>query len=190
MTSDEIKWEASRTVYSNSWMTLREDTVQFPNGTPGTYSVVDKPDFVAVVPIDTDHCVHLVQQFRYPVGGRFWEIPQGSWETGPNVDPEALALATLREETGLQAGTLTRVGSLFRAYGYSNQAYHLCVATGLQQSEATRDEQDSRMISSAFSLEGVRQMIAEGAIKDATTVAAFGHLSMTGQLQQLFGDAA
>ena len=190
MSLGEITCESSSTVYANRWMTVREDKVRFPNGTAGIYGVVDKPDFVAIVPIDAERRVHLVQQFRYPVGARYWEIPQGSWETETDVDPETVALAELREETGLEAGTLTRAGHLFQAYGFSNQGYHLYIATGLVQGEAAREATESDMISAAFGLDEIRQMIAQGAIKDATTIAAFGHLSMTGQLERLFGDAA
>ncbi|MFF3500665.1 hypothetical protein [Streptomyces sp. NPDC003247] len=42
---------------------------------------MDKPDFVLVVPRERDG-FHLVEQYRYPVGGRFWEFPQGALAEG------------------------------------------------------------------------------------------------------------
>ncbi len=176
----------SREVYTNRWMRVREDAVEFPDGAHGIYGVVEKPDFVGIVPVDTAGCIHLVQQYRYPVQGRYWEIPQGSWEDRPGVDPEKVALAELREETGLSAGHLTRVGHLFAAYGFSNQGYHLYVATDLKQGEAAREPTESDMISRGFTVPEIRRMIAEGQIKDATTIAAFGYLLLTTDFASVF----
>jgi 8-oxo-dGTP pyrophosphatase MutT (NUDIX family) len=44
----------------------------------------------AGVPLEDDH-VWLVEQFRRPVGRRFWEFPQGAWEDEPGAAPEDLA---------------------------------------------------------------------------------------------------
>jgi len=178
--------QESREVYRNRWMRVREDAVQFPNGTQGIFGVVEKPDFVAIVPIDTYKRIHLVQQYRYPVGGRYWEIPQGSWEDKPGSDPEVVAMAELREETGLRAGRLVRVGHLFQAYGYSNQGYHLYVASELDQGQANPETTESDMISQGFTISEVRRMILDGEIKDATTVAAFGYLLLATDYAAIF----
>ena len=92
-----------RVAYKNRWMKVHEDTVQFPDGTEGIYGVVDKEDFVLIIPRHNDGRFQLVQQFRYPVGARFWEFPQGSWETQPGSDPVKVALGELEEETGYKA---------------------------------------------------------------------------------------
>lgn len=166
-------------------MRVREDEVEFSNGLQGIYGVVERPDFVAIVPIDAKGCIHLVQQYRYPVSGRFWEIPQGSWEEISNPDPEQLALAELLEETGLRAGRLTCVGHLFEACGYSNQGYHLFVATdlvpGLPKLEATECD----MVSKSFPITEVKRMIADGQIKDGTTVAALGYLLLATEFSDI-----
>jgi hypothetical protein len=41
-----------RMAYSNSWMTVWEDQVVFPEGSEGIYGLVHKPDFALVVPFD------------------------------------------------------------------------------------------------------------------------------------------
>ncbi|MFE1049323.1 hypothetical protein ACFW5S_26680 [Streptomyces olivaceus] len=68
----------SRLAYRNPWMTVREAGLRRPDGSDGLYGVVDKPDFVLIVPRERDG-FHLVEQYRYPVGSRFWEFPQRSW---------------------------------------------------------------------------------------------------------------
>lgn len=74
-------------MYSNRWMTVREDAVRRTDGSEGIFGVVEKTGCSLIVPFDGSH-VHLVEQFRYPVGDRFWELPQGSWESDVAADPE------------------------------------------------------------------------------------------------------
>src|SRR5690606_40202583 len=70
----------SREVYANSWMTVREDAIRRPDGSRGIYGVVDKPDFALIIPLDERGRLHLVEQYRYPLGLRRWEFPQRSEE--------------------------------------------------------------------------------------------------------------
>src|SRR6478609_2204415 len=88
--ADTIRQLASREVYRTPWMSVREDAVEFPDGTSGTYSVVDKDDFVVVLPYAYGG-FWLVQQYRYPIGRREWEFPQGGWSTGRTGRAEQLA---------------------------------------------------------------------------------------------------
>ena len=110
----EIETIGTRVAYENKWMTVREDKVRRVSGAEGIYGVVDKPDFVAIIPIHKGH-IHLVEQYRYPVEGRYWEIPQGSWEGNPKADNSIVAAGELKEETGLVAGTMEYVGHIFQA---------------------------------------------------------------------------
>ena len=57
-------------------MRVREDTIRRRDGSIGIYGVVEKPDFVVIVPIEDDGRLHLVEQYRYPVEGRYWELPK------------------------------------------------------------------------------------------------------------------
>jgi ADP-ribose pyrophosphatase len=127
-----IETTGTRIVYENRWMRLREDTVRRQDGSSGIYSVVEKPDFV-VVPVEADGRLHLVEQFRYPVQGRYWEFPQGSCEQTPGADPLDIGRGELREETGLEADELTYAGHLLEACGY-----HIFVATGLRRGAKPR----------------------------------------------------
>jgi ADP-ribose pyrophosphatase len=181
MTSDipDIKTLSSRLVYENRWLRLREDRIERRDGSQGIYSVVEKADFAIIAPVENG-MIHLVQQYRYPVQGRYWELPQGSWEDAPGTDPLELARAELREETGLTAETLLHVGHMFECYGYSNQGFHIYLATGLTEGEASREHSEQDMISRAFPVEEVLAMISDGAIKDAATVATLGLLRLRG----------
>ncbi len=134
------------------------------------------------MPIEADGRLHLVEQFRYPVQGRYWEFPQGSWEQTPRADPLDIARGELREETGLEADELTYAGHLFEACGYSNQGYHIFVATGLRPGEAALAHEEQDLVASSFALVEVERMICAGMIKDTTTVAVLGLLRLKGML--------
>ena len=95
---------ASRVVYENRWIRLHEDRTESRDGAPGLYAWVEKPPAALIVPLQDDH-VWLVEQFRHPVGRRFWEFPQGAWEETPDAPAEALARGELAEETGLRAAS-------------------------------------------------------------------------------------
>ena len=99
----------SRQVYANPWMTVREDEIRRPDGSTGSYGVVDTPDIALVIPVDGDR-LHLVEQYRYPVAGRRWEFPSGTADQPGDEDAAVLAARELREETGLVAGSLTSSG--------------------------------------------------------------------------------
>jgi ADP-ribose pyrophosphatase len=178
----DIAATGSRLVYENRWLRLREDTIRRRDGSSGIYSVIEKPDFAVIVPVEDDGQLHLVEQYRYPVKGRYWELPQGSWEQSPDTDLLEVARGELQEETGLIAAQMVRVGYLFEAYGYSNQGYHIFVATKLRPAERAAAQEEQDLITRRFALAQVERMIFDGEIKDATTVAALGLLRLKGLL--------
>ncbi|QDG74929.1 NUDIX hydrolase [Labrenzia sp. PHM005] len=181
---ETIKKLSRRTVYENRWMKVHEDQVQFPDGSNGIYGIVDKEDFALIIPRHADGRYQLVQQYRYPVEARYWEFPQGSWETKPGTNPEKVALGELEEETGYRAKSLTKLGHLFEAYGYSNQGMHVFLATELEVGQVNRDPGEQGMLTAAFSREEITRMIQSGEIKDAATVAALGLLMVAEQSGQ------
>jgi 8-oxo-dGTP pyrophosphatase MutT (NUDIX family) len=128
----EIEQMGTRIVYENRWMRVREDRTRRSDGKEGVYGVVEKADFCVIAAVDRG-LVHLVEQFRYPVGARFWELPQGSWEERPDLDPCLLARAELKEETGLSARSMVHVAHLFLAYGFSSQGYNVYLASEFEQ---------------------------------------------------------
>lgn len=181
MDGPDIETLGSRVVYRNDWMTVREDAIRRRDGSAGTYGVIDKPDFVVVVPVHADGSIQLVQQFRYPVGVRCWEFPLGIWGP-PGTDPAVAARHELEEETGLAAAAMTHAGRLHAAPGLINQAYDVFLATGLTVVPARREPEEQDMVSRAFSRAAFEAMLLDGTIRDATCVACFGLLRLRGLL--------
>jgi ADP-ribose pyrophosphatase len=162
----------SREIYRNRWLRLREDKILRSNGKQGIYSVVDKHDCAAVIPIQ-DGQIWLVEQFRYTIQERALELPQGGWEIVID-DPEELARGELKEETGLHATEMVYLGFLWIAYGYSRQKQHVFLATGLTLQERDPDDEEHDIIIHTKPVEEFEQMMLDGRIRDASTVGAWG----------------
>ncbi|WP_069853381.1 NUDIX domain-containing protein [Actinoalloteichus hymeniacidonis] len=166
---------SSREVYANPWMTIREDAIRRQDGTAGIYGVVDKPDYALVIPLDGDR-LHLVEQYRYPLGLRRWEFPQGTAPDRADLPGTALAQRELREETGLRAGSLVHIGRLDVAPGMSSQRGRVYLATDLVAGEVEREHEEQDMRAGWFSRAEFEAMIAEGTVTDAQSIAAYALL--------------
>jgi len=158
-------------------MTLREDEIEHEDGSRGIYSVVDKPDFALVVPLENDG-FHLVEEYRYPIGRRRWQFPQGGFPSGVTGTPEQLAAAELREETGFTAGRWARLGYLNAAHGMTNQNYHVFLATDLTAGEPRREATEQDMRQEWFPRAEVERMIRDGVLTDDSSLAAYLLLTM------------
>ena len=172
---NEIRRVASREVYRNSWLALREDDIRRPDGTAGIYSVIDKPTYALVIPRDGDR-FHLVEQFRYPLGMRRWEFPQGTAPGHEESDPIELANRELREETGLRAASMEFLGLLDVAPGMSSQRGRVFLATDITEGEHEREHEEQDMHSEWFGRTQLEGMIRGGDITDAQTIAAWALL--------------
>ncbi|GGM35323.1 ADP-ribose pyrophosphatase [Longimycelium tulufanense] len=162
----------SRQVYANPWMTIREDDIRRPDGSVGIYGVVDKPDYALVIAMDGDR-LQLVEQFRYPLGIRRWEFPQGTAPNRAHLEPRELAARELREETGLVAGRMVELGLLDVAPGMSSQRGRAFLATELTVGDAEREHEEQDMRTAWFSRDEFEAMIRRGEITDAQSVAAY-----------------
>ena len=172
-----MKTLSSRVVYRNRWMTVREDAIRREDGSDGIYGVVEKPQAAMVIPVE-DGRVHLVQQYKYAVGGRYWEFPQGTWETVANYSAEELARGELREETGLVAEELLFLGRIYVAYGFLTQPMHVYVATGLTQLDPQPEHEEQDIVRGSFTWAEFYQMVTDGQIADAQTLAGYSLLRM------------
>ncbi|RLK61428.1 NUDIX domain-containing protein [Actinokineospora cianjurensis] len=165
----------STQVYANAWMTVREDRIRRHDGSPGIYGVIDKPDYALVIPLDGERLM-LVEQYRYPLGLRRWEFPQGTAPDRAVLPPGELAARELREETGLIAATMTPIGTLDVAAGMSSQRGHVYLATNLTQGPPARELEEQDMRAAWFPRATFESMIRTSDITDAQTVAAYTQL--------------
>lgn len=167
-----VKRLSTRQMYVNPWMVVREDRIRRADGSDGIFGVVDKPDYALVIPLDGDR-LHLVEQFRYPLGLRRWEFPQGTAPDRAESDPVQLAHRELTEETGLRAAEMTSLGLLDVAPGMSSQRGRVFLATGLSQGDPRREQTEQDMRTASFPRAEVTAMIRDGRITDSQSIAAY-----------------
>lgn len=163
---------ASREVYRNAWMRVREDDILRSNGKQGIYGVVEKDEAAIILPIEGER-IWLVEQYRYTVQEHVIELPQGGWEMAID-DPEELARGELREETGLHAERMTCLGHLWIAYGFTQQKQHVFLATGLTQREKDPDEEEHDIAVRCVTVAEFEAMMLDGRVRDGCTLAAWG----------------
>ena len=155
---------------------MREDVIERANGERGIYGVVDKDPACIVIPLDATpegDFLYLVEQFRYTVGARFLELPQGGWELA-DANPEEMARGELREETGLSTERMTLLTTLQIGYGVMNQKHHVFLAEGLSQGAQDRDAEESDLEVLRVSVAEFEAMLLDGRIVDNCSAAAWG----------------
>jgi len=150
---------------------VRVDVIEGPHGT-FEREVVEHPDAVAVVALDGDLRVALVQQYRHPLGESLLEIPAGTLDI-EGEDIVAAAHRELAEEVGLQADGLVALGSIWNSAGWSDERTHLFLARDTTEAQrpagfVARDE-EAVMRVMWQPLDELVQAALDGTITDAKT---------------------
>ena len=158
----------SKTLFDGVIVTLKVDKAQLPDGKVATREVVEHPGGVAILALDEENNVTLVQQYRYPFHQVLLELPAGKLDAGEDHRPAAIR--ELSEETGLEAGELTYLGCLLASPGFCTERLHMYLARGLRQGETHPDE-DEFLESGRLPLPELVEQVMRGEIKDAKTVA-------------------
>jgi 8-oxo-dGTP pyrophosphatase MutT (NUDIX family) len=172
-------------VFENDWFALDAHEVTHPGGAAGKYTVI-RPHRVAVgvLPIEPDGSVHLVGQWRFPLGRYSWEMPEGGAE--PGEDPIECAKRELAEETGLAAARYQRVLDVDLSNSLTDEIGVVYIATELGGGEARPDATEVLRRRRAHFTD-VLARVADGRIRDSLTVAAVlraHHMAVTGQLPE------
>ncbi len=164
---------ASREVYQNPWMRLREDIAEMPNRKTTIYGVIECNDCVAVLPFVDDEHVVLVRQYRYVFAENHrWEIPSGGVKPGESA--QAAARRELREEVGYDALELQPVSTYFTSKSIMREIGHLFIGRDLIQAQATPDETEFLEIA-LFPFTQVLQMVIDSEIRDSMSVITILH---------------
>jgi len=160
-------------IYRGRIVDLRLEEVTLPNTLTVTMEMIRHPGAAAVVPLDDEGGVTLIHQFRHAAGGFIWEIPAGKLDG--DEAPIACAARELREEAGLAAGELIRLGSILTAPGFCDERIHLFLARQLHP-VAQQLEHDEVLTVQRMPLAAALEMIRSGAIEDAKSIAGL-HLA-------------
>lgn len=165
----EFKTQKSETVYEGKAFDVRRDQLLLPDGKTTWFDVVIHPGAVTLIPIDSRGRVLFVRQYRHAVGKELLELPAGTLNIGE--EPEACALREVREETGMSAAILEKIGEFYLVPGYSTEYMHLYLASDLQVDPLPGDE-DEFITVEAIPLDDLPELISQGVLQDAKTLAA------------------
>lgn len=160
---------ASRPVYANAWMRVREDQVVRPDGSPGIYGVMEPTRLATGVVALTDAGeVWLVGQYRYPTDVYSWEIIEGGAD--PHEDPLAGARRELREEAGLEAADWRLLGGeVHLSNCITSERAFIYLARGLREVEAAPEPTEVLRLAKV-PLGRALELVDQGAITDAVSV--------------------
>jgi ADP-ribose pyrophosphatase len=148
---------------------IRRDTLKLPDGHETKLEIIEHSGSVVIIPVDENGNVLLVRQYRHATGGELLELPAGT--LGENEAPEACAAREIREETGMAAAKLTKLGEFYLAPGYSTEFMVVFLATGLSHNPLKADEDEFLSVESVPITEAIR-MAERGEIPDAKSLAA------------------
>jgi ADP-ribose pyrophosphatase len=149
--------------------TIRRDYMKTPDGRETKFDIVEHGGSVVIIPIDNKGNLLFVRQYRHAAGTDLLELPAG---TRDGDEPfEECAAREIREETGMEAGTLTHVGSFYLAPGYSTEYMGVFLATDLKPNPLEADDDEFLSVEKIPVREAI-QMAERGEMPDAKSLAA------------------
>lgn len=167
---------ASRPVHDGRIVRLSVDTVRYPDGSTGELEMIRHSGAAAVLPVLDDAAdpeIVLIRQYRYAADGYIYEVPAGRPDA-PGEDWEVCARRELQEETGLVAGRLTHLTTIFTTPGFTDEQIHLYLASEISSGSAAL-EADEFIDLARFRLSAACEMIRTGEIRDAKTICSLLH---------------
>lgn len=163
------KTTATKRVYENPWILVREDQVLNPAGNPGIYGVVSFKNFaIGIIPVDEQGNTWLVGQYRYSLEEWSWEIPMGGGPKGINMLESAQR--ELKEETGYTAGRWTNIMKIHTSNSVTDEEGVVYLAEELSPGE-TEPEETEQLILKKLPLKEAVDWVMEGKITDSISAA-------------------
>lgn len=136
-TPEEWEIRASRTPFTGAKTSVRTDEVVMPDGSVASRDYQVHPGSVAVLALDDDDRVLLVNQYRHPVRHKLWEIPAGLLDV-PGENPLHAAQRELYEEAHVKAEDWRVLTDVYTTPGGCDEAVRIFLARGLSEAEGER----------------------------------------------------
>ncbi|MHB1561052.1 MAG: NUDIX domain-containing protein [Isosphaeraceae bacterium] len=127
--------------HRDPFLTVREDRVIRPDGSPGTYATASVKPGVAILPLAEDGTSYLVRQFRYALGAESVEAACGGIDGGESA--AAAARRELREELGIEAADWIDLGTIDLDTSNVICKLTLFVARGLTHTDTQREDTEA-----------------------------------------------
>ena len=148
---------------------VRRDYLKTSEGMETKLEIVEHGGSVVIIPIDQEGNLWFVRQYRHAAGKDLLELPAGTRDG--NEPYEECAARETREETGMEAGSLTKVGEFYLAPGYSTEFMAVFLAMDLKLNPLDPDA-DEFLTIEKIPVKKAVEMAERGKVPDAKSLAA------------------
>jgi ADP-ribose pyrophosphatase len=186
-------WETltSETHFETPHLTVATDEVRTPTQSgPRRWSVVHRKPAVVIAPLTREGKFVLIREERIPIRAAIWSMPAGQVDETLEPDESTVrevARRELREETGYElvpGAELVPLGHYFTSPGFTDEQCYFFLARPVRKAAAGAQHDDTEAIIDCreFSAEVLREMIAEGEVRDANTLSIWARLVARGEI--------
>ena len=167
----DSRWRCtdSRYLFQSCWYAVRQDALLSPQGQAITYTVVEHPGYVVIVPLLPDGRVVMERIYRYPLQRVALECPSGSLD---GEEPEVAARRELEEETGYRASRLSWLGKYAGSSGITDEEFTVLLATDVRADGVLRREITEDIEIELIPLADLRARVLRGEIDDGSSALA------------------
>ena len=159
----------SETLLQGRAFKIRRDHLKTPDGGETKLEIIEHGGSVIIIPVDAGGNLLFVRQYRHAAEVDLLELPAG---TRDGEEPyEDCAAREIREETGMEAGKLHKVGEFYLAPGYSTEFMAVYLATDLKHNPLEADDDEFLEVEKIPIGEAI-QRAERGEIPDAKSLAA------------------
>ncbi|MFI6351500.1 NUDIX domain-containing protein [Streptomyces sp. NPDC050743] len=138
-TPEEWEIRATETPFTGNKTSVRTDDVVMPDGSVARRDYQVHPGSVAVLALDEEDRVLLINQYRHPVRHKLWEIPAGLLDV-PGENPLHAAQRELYEEAHVKAEDWRVLTDVYTTPGGCDEAVRIFLARDLSEAEGERFE--------------------------------------------------
>ncbi|MCK9913938.1 NUDIX hydrolase [Microbacteriaceae bacterium K1510] len=167
----DVEVVASELVFAGKVWDVRSDTVRYGDGEI-VRQYVDHTGAVAIVAVDDEGRMLLIQQYRHPIRRRDWEIPAGLLDIA-GEDPATAARRELAEEADLEASRWEPLVSIYTTPGGNDEIVHVFLARGLSATTTAfaREEEERDIRVEWIAIRDVVDAVLEGRIRNGILTA-------------------
>lgn len=172
-------------VYEGRVWDIVHDSFVFPEtGEVLGRDYIDHPGAVAVVALDDDDRILMIEQYRHPVSMYLWEVPAGLLDID-GEDPVTAAQRELFEEADVRADTWHVLVDQFNSPGSSAEALRIFLAQSIhdipEDQRHVRDGEEASMKIEWVPFDEALTAVIEGRIHNPSAVSGIMALAVARQ---------
>ncbi len=188
-TDRTVEMQHTETVFQGAIWDIQRDTFRLGGSDHAlTREYLSHPGAVAIVALDDQRRVALINQYRHPVRQDCWEIPAGLMDTS-GEDPLTTAQRELAEETDLRANKWSVLVDHYPSAGSSSEALRIFLAQGIEEipdrQRHQREAEEAQIILRWVPFDQALQAVLNGAVRNVNAVSGLmaTHFILDGQYQ-------